>query len=146
MGVITHTCPDEYEVDDTWTQAKPIRPGVAQIHSFDSDPQYYAADKDFVWFEVLPVHVASGRPITFSAVVTGPAVRMELYDSSGAALNVTGGESLSWTPTAVGRYYLCVQPEDGNLAFGCANVAGYRLLLEMAEVKYIYLPLVSRNY
>ena len=146
MGVITHTCPDAYEVDDTWEQAKPIQPGVAQDHSFDSDPQYYAADKDFVWFEVSPVHVLTARPITFSAQITGPQVRMELYDSKGDYLNVAGSDRLSWTPTASGRYYLGIQPEDGTIAFGCVNVTGYRLLLEMDVVRYLYLPLVSRNH
>jgi len=146
MGVITHTCPDAYEVDDTWEQAKPIEPGVTQDHSFDSDPQYYAADKDFVWFEVSPVHVLTGRPLTFSAQITGPQVRMELYDSNGDYLNVAGSDRLSWKPAASGRYYLGIQPEDGTIAFGCANVAGYRLRLEMDVVRYLYLPLVSRNH
>ena len=51
-GVIDHACPDNHEVDDTWEQAQLLEPNMWQVHSFDSDPEYYAADKDFVWFDV----------------------------------------------------------------------------------------------
>jgi hypothetical protein len=62
MGVISHACPDDYETDDTWQQVQQLMDaGIVQVHSFDSDPQRYAADKDFVWFDV-----SAGRTITFT--------------------------------------------------------------------------------
>jgi len=141
-GVITHTCPDAYEVDDTWQQAHAIEEGVGQVHSFDSDPTLYAADKDFVWFDV-----SGGRTVTFTiAPVTNTQTLMELHDEHGAVLNMTGTTQLVWTPTAGGHYYLSVRPEDGTASFGCADAAGYRLLLEMQEINILYLPMITRNF
>jgi hypothetical protein len=43
-GIITHTCPDSNERDDTWQEARAIEDGMAQVRSFDSDSTCYAAD------------------------------------------------------------------------------------------------------
>jgi hypothetical protein len=139
-GVINHDCPDTYETDDTWQQAKPIT-GVVQVHSFDSDPQLYAADKDFVGFDV-----SAGRTITFTIVaITNTQTLLELWDEHGAALNVTGTIQLVWTPATAGRYYLSVSPL--TTTWGCAYEVGYNLLLtEMAPARGIYLPIIMRNY
>jgi len=140
MGIITHTCRDAYEVDDTWQQARPIEPGVVQVHSFDSNPASYAADKDFVWFDV-----EQQGTITFTTtVVTNTSTLLELYDSQGAGLGITGTTRLKWTAPTTGRYYLGVSPLANT--FGCANTVGYNLLAETPQVRTIYLPLVARNF
>ena len=140
MGVITHTCPDAYEVDDTWQQACRIEPGVVQVHSFDSDPVSYAVDKDFVWFDLQAQHT-----ITFTIpLVTNTLTLLELYDAHGAGLDVTGTTRLVWTALTAGRYYLGVSPQMNT--YGCADAAGYQLLAETPAVRVIYLPLVVRNF
>ena len=137
-GVISHTCPDAYEADDTWQQARAIESGVVQVHSFDSDPTYYAADKDFVSFELK-----ADRTITFTVTpVGGTSTLLELYNANGEALNVQGTTQLVWTPSSGGQYYLSVSPQ--NSVFGCA--AGYNLLAEVEPIRYIYLPVVLRSY
>jgi uncharacterized repeat protein (TIGR01451 family) len=139
MGVITHTCPDAYEVDDTWQQAGRIEPGVVQVHSFDSDPVSYAIDKDFVWVDLRAQHT-----ITFTVpLITNTLTLMELYDADGAGLDVTGTTRLIWTAAKAGRYYLGVSSQMD--IYGCADEAGYHLLAETPAAGVIYLPLVARN-
>jgi hypothetical protein len=139
-GIISHTCPDTFELDDTWEQAGSIESGVAQIHSFDSNPYVYAADKDFVWFDGL-----AGRPVSFSVVLlTNTQTLLELYDANGAALNVTGTLDLVWTPPSNGRYYLSASPLNPTY-FGCADEAGYQLLMEMPGAT-IYLPVILKSF
>ena len=137
-GVISHICMDGYEVDDTWELAMPIADGETQIHSFDSDPVRYAADKDFVSFELW-----AGRTITFTTLVTNTVTLMEIYDHEGYALDVFGSDQLVWTPTESGIYFLGLSPQTD--AFGCADQVGYRLYAEMMPRWYIYLPLILRN-
>jgi hypothetical protein len=138
-GIISHTCADAYEIDDSWEHAQPITK-VMQTHSFDSDPQTYAADKDYVSFDV-----SAGRTITFSVtVVTGTQTLLELFSEGGAALDVTGTTQLVWTPQNYRHYYLSVTPQRGTSAFGCINEAGYRLQLEMQDIAILYLPVVIR--
>jgi hypothetical protein len=142
-GVISHTCPDEYEPDDTWQQltTATIQAGVAQVHSFDSDPQEYAADKDFVRFDV-----PAGRAVVFRiAPVTNTQTLMELYNERGASLFVTGTARLMWIPDTNGSYYLSVSPSGGITSFGCADAVGYNLLMETSEASFTYLPAVTRN-
>jgi hypothetical protein len=140
MGVITHTCPDAYEVDDTWQQASRIEPGVVQVHSFDSDPVSYAIDKDFVWFDLQAQYT-----ITFTVpLITNTLTLLELYDAHGAGLDVTGTTRLIWTAATAGRYYLGVSSQMD--IYGCADTAGYQLLAETPAVRVIYLPLVARNF
>jgi len=139
-GLIMHTCPDAYETDDTWQQAHAIEVGDVQVHSFDSDPEHYAADKDFVQFDTL-----TREFIVFVVTpVTNTQTLMELYDEHGAALVVTGTTQLVWTPTTSGRYYLSVSPQDGAASFGCADTVGYNLSMETLETNSLYLPLVTR--
>jgi hypothetical protein len=139
MGVITHTCPDAYEVDDTWQQASLIEPGVVQVHSFDSDPVSYAIDKDYVWFDLQAQHT-----ITFTVpLITNTLTLMELYDANGAGLDVTGTTRLIWTAATAGRYYLGVSSQRD--IYGCADEAGYHLLAETPVAGVIYLPLVARD-
>jgi hypothetical protein len=139
-GVITHTCPDAFELDDAWEQAKPIEPGVAQAHSFDSDPVYYAADKDFVSFDLK-----RRQYITFTVgPVTNTETLLELWDGSGAALNVTGTYELAWQADTAGRYYLSAGPL--TTTFGCAEEVGYVLQAERSYMGTIYLPVAMRSY
>ncbi len=145
-GVISHTCPDAYEVDDTWQGANPIEPGQGQIHSFDSNPWFYAADKDFVRFEL-----AVTRTVTFTAGVVGSSlvlsdgVRFELYDGDGNPLEVSGVGQLVWTAGAQRRYYLSASPR--HMSFGCADEpgAGYFLLMRLSPQNATYLPVVLRQ-
>jgi len=143
-GVISHTCRDDYELDDTRQQLRPvnaIQPGAAQVHSFDSNPVLYAADKDLVWFDV-----PDARIVIFTvAPVTNTQTLLELYDAGGEALGVTGTTRLVRAFTSGGRYYLSVTPQGGVTSFGCADVAGYNLSMEMTEAQTIYVPLVMRD-
>jgi uncharacterized repeat protein (TIGR01451 family) len=144
VGVIEHSCPDDYEIDDTWqmlTEAHVIEPGIVQVHSFDSDPTMYAADKDFAWFDVL-----GPQAVKFvAAPLSNTETLMELYDEQGSALGVTGTNQLAWISASSGRYYLSVSPQAGSTSFGCADEAGYNLMMETADVHTIYLPMVRRD-
>jgi uncharacterized repeat protein (TIGR01451 family) len=145
MGVINHTCPDDYETDDTLEQAGRIEVDEVQVHSFDSDTGHYAADKDSVWFDV-----SAGRTITFTVTpINNTPTLLELYDEPWAVLPiVTGTTQLVWTPDSDGRYYLSMSPLTAT--FGCADAVGYNLSLEeMAEMSpegAIYLPIIMRDY
>jgi hypothetical protein len=140
-GVIQHSCPDVYEADDTWQQAMAIEAGVPQVHSFDSDPAHYAADKDFVWFELF-----GGQTITFTVTpVAGTPTLLELYDARGTALNVSSTTSqLVWVAPRSGRYHLGVSPR--TTSFGCSDQVGYNLYTEVATVWVIHVPLIRREY
>jgi uncharacterized repeat protein (TIGR01451 family) len=142
-GVITHTCPDAFETDDTWTAAAAIEPGLPQVHSFDSDPVMYVPDKDFVWFDVEPLHVRHAMPISFTVThLTNTVTLMTLYDPQGNVMDVTGTTELMWVPAQPGRYYLSVSPQTSS--FGCVDAAGYRLLAHIPSVQSMYLPIILR--
>ena len=144
-GVITHTCSDAYEVDDTWWQASPIQTGEVQVHSFDSDPEQYVPDKDFVWLDM-----SVGETVTFTMLaVTNTQTLMELYGTQGGAVYhghsgdpVTGTQQLVWKSTATGRYHLGVVPL--STTFGCTRTVGYRLAMELLPLRDLYLPLIVR--
>jgi hypothetical protein len=139
-GVIEHTCPDEFEIDDKWDEAHPIAAGVLQTHSFDSNPAGFAADKDFVWF-----NARAGRTVTFTvAPVVNTETLIELYNKVGDALNVTGTTELVWTPDTDGRHFLSVGPL--TTTFGCVNEVGYGLLMDTLPVFDIFLPLVGKGF
>jgi hypothetical protein len=140
-GIISHTCPDAYEIDDTREQARPIETGVLQVHSFDSEPVVnYAADKDFVWFDL-----EARQTVTFAiTALTDTLTLLELYDGYGSVLNITGTTQLTWTATAAGHYYLSISPLTTD-TFGCSYEVGYNLLAEMSPVRVIYLPLIVRE-
>jgi hypothetical protein len=139
-GVINHVCPDAYEVDDTWSQAYPIQTGVLQTHSFDSNPAVFAADKDLVSFDL-----ASGETVIFTVeTLTNTQTLLELYDAQGLALDVTGSTALNWTATNPGQYFLSVSPINQS-DFGCSDVAGYDLLMEIQRQQFgIMLPLLMK--
>jgi len=143
-GDIEHVCRDDYEIDDSWDQLgsnNVIQPGLVQIHSFDSDPALYAADKDFVWFDV-----PDRKAVSFTiAPVTNTQTLMELYDERGLYLPVTGTTRLVWTFTTGGRYYMSVIPQNHVTSFGCAEDAGYNLTMEMRDGYMIYVPVIARN-
>jgi uncharacterized repeat protein (TIGR01451 family) len=143
-GVITHTCQDAYEIDDTWWQAKPIEDGISQVHSFDSDPLRYAADKDWMWFDIQP-----GRTITFTVPsITNTQTLLELYhDPEDAPDAQSTDPRLVWTAPYGGRYYLSVSPshDPPQVSFGCADTVGYKLLAELEPRWYLYLPIVTRQ-
>jgi uncharacterized repeat protein (TIGR01451 family) len=137
-GIINHVCMDDYEVDDTWELAMPIADGETQVHSFDSDSVRYAADKDFMSFELR-----AGRTITFTASTTNTVTLLELYDREGYALDVSGTDQLVWTASEPGTYILSVSPQAG--AFGCSDEAGYKLHAQKLPRWYLHLPTIMRN-
>jgi len=147
LGIITHACRDSYEVDDTWEQAMPIVGGSVQVHSFDSDPLTWTADKDFVWFELW-----SGQAITFTVPsITNTQTLLELYDQNGDPIpGMQGSDVLVWTAPAHGRYYLSVSPQV--ITYGCTeadagsedDIVSYALLAEVEPIWSLYLPIVMR--
>jgi uncharacterized repeat protein (TIGR01451 family) len=149
LGVIYHSCPDASEPDDTWqmaiTRPVTITAGVVQVHSFDSDPGNYAADKDFVGFDV-----SANKTITFSVgPVTNTQTLLELYDEVGNPLSVTGTTQLIWKPESSGHYLLSVSPQVGVLTYAdcVSSEAGYHLLLSQ-EIGPgpLVLPIILKDY
>ncbi len=136
-GVIYHLCPDTYEVDDTWEQAKAIVPGGLQVHSFDSNPLIYSADKDILGFDVNANDV-----VTFTVSVTNTQTLLELFDENGNSLDITGTTQIVWEVPEAGHYYLSVSPVVQT--FGCSDVVGYQLGMEISVPPGIYLPLITR--
>ncbi|MFN2289643.1 MAG: SdrD B-like domain-containing protein [Anaerolineae bacterium] len=139
-GVIKHECPDDYEVDDTWQDAKPLDLGVAQVHSFDSDPLLYAADKDFVSLDL----VAGERVRVQVTTLTNTLTLLELYDGQGHLLDSTAETQLSWKPAEDATYIVGISPLTST--FGCAADVGYRIIADIPEIMTIYLPLATKNY
>ncbi len=137
LGVINHMCPDTYEIDDTWQSAVPIVSGIPQIHSFDSNPAIYAADKDLVSFAAF-----TGDTVTFTTQLTNTQVLLELYDANGYALDVSGVNQLSWNVTKPATYFLSLSPLSGD--YGCSDVAGYSLTLDFQPIPKVYLPMIMR--
>jgi hypothetical protein len=146
LGEIDHACADSFEIDDTWQEAGPIVPGIKQVHSFDSDPLLYAADKDFVSFDM-----PANSTITFNiATMTNTDTLMEIYDDQGAALGVSGSDELVWSNPTSGRYYLSVSPPPTANNFGCIDKEGfeevsYELLAELVTIPNIYIPVVFKD-
>ena len=138
QGVISHICPDIYEVDDTWEQAREIVPGELQLHSFDSNPLIYSADKDVLSFDVSAYDV-----VTFTVVtVTDTQTLLELFDEDGIALNITGTTQIVWRVPESGHYNLSVSPMGQT--FGCSDVAGYILRMDRYILPKFFLPLITR--
>jgi uncharacterized repeat protein (TIGR01451 family) len=136
-GVIYHLCPDTFEVDDTWEQARAIIPGELQLHSFDSNPLIYSADKDVVGFDVNANDV-----VTFTVAVTNTQTLLELFDANGNSLDITGTTQIVWEVPAAGHYYLSVSPMVQT--FGCSDVVGYQLRMDKSVLPRIYLPIITR--
>jgi len=138
QGVISHMCPDAYEVDDSWELAQPILPGVLQVHSFDSNPALYAADKDVVAFTVY-----GGDVVTFTVTtLTNTNTLLELFDKYGNALNITGTTQIVWEVPFAGTYILSVAPQTQN--YGCVYTAGYELLMELHQPIRFIIPLLYK--
>ncbi|MGB3716840.1 MAG: SdrD B-like domain-containing protein [Candidatus Promineifilaceae bacterium] len=136
LGEINHSCPDSYEIDDTWQSAGTLFSGVPQVHSFDSDPSLYAADKDFAWFELPPQ-----GDIVVSVTPLSSTTYLELYDEHGNSLGLTGIDQFSWIDAPTGLYYLGISPMTPT--FGCTNEAGYTLEADITPLYKVYLPIIS---
>ena len=136
-GIIYHLCPDPFEVDDTWEQARSIVPGELQLHSFDSNPLIYSADKDVVGFDVF-----SNDVITVTVAVTNTQTLLELYDENGNALDITGTTQIIWRVPEAGHYYLSVAPLVET--FGCSDAVGYQVRMDKSVLPRIFLPLINR--
>ncbi|RPI81509.1 MAG: DUF11 domain-containing protein [Chloroflexi bacterium] len=147
-GEITHICADDFEIDDEWwstdvnTANNQILAGVEQSHSFDSNPQLYAADKDHLWFEIL-----KGDTVNFTTTSKDGVIPfLELLDQKGDRIGVHGQDSLQWTATENGTYYLQVSPsgDEGTMSWGCYDIAGYDLLMTVNELLRLFLPLITQ--
>jgi hypothetical protein len=137
-GVISHMCPDAFEVDDSWELAQPILPGVLQVHSFDSNPALYAADKDVVAFTVY-----GGDVVTFTVTtLTNTSTLLELFDQHGNALNITGTTQIVWEVPFAGTYILSVGPQTQD--YGCVTTAGYELLMELHQPIRFVIPILYK--
>ena len=135
LGKIVHSCPDTYEIDDTWQQAKDIEAGVSQIHWFDSNPVLSAADKDYVSFDLK-----SGQEITFTVTSTDTEVILEVYDDTGNYTGLSGTDSLKLEDLQAGQYFLSASPI--NQVWGCKNETGYELLAEKSVQNIVYVPII----
>jgi hypothetical protein len=143
-GEINHFCPDAYETDDTWQEALAVADGDVQVHSFDSNPALYAADKDFV-----SVDLAAGQTVTFTiTAASNTETLLELYDENGDAMDVDDLTDLSWTAETAGHYYASVSPLN-SMNFGCTNTVSYELTVavsgEVPSPPMIFLPFVSKG-
>jgi len=138
LGVISHLCPDIYELDDTWEQGRAIVPGELQLHSFDSNPLIYSADKDVLGFDVSAQDV-----VTFTVVtVTNTQTLLELFDENGNALDITGTTQIVWQVPGAGHYSLSVSPMMQT--FGCSDVVGYQLRMDRSVQPRIYIPIIIK--
>jgi hypothetical protein len=139
LGVINHMCPDAYEVDDTWMTAAPVADGQTYIHSFDSDPVLYAADKDYMSFSLLPL-----QSITFTVTtVTNTLTMLEAYDAQGHSLGLTGTDELALLDMPGGTYYVSVSPLNST-NYGCANEVGYEIAVDFSPRSVQYVPFVIK--
>jgi hypothetical protein len=132
---------DDFEIDDTWTSAVPIASGETQLHSFDSDPTLWAADKDFVSFELR-----TNQAITFTVTsITGTSALLELYDNRGIATGLSGVDQLVFDPgLGGGHFYLSATPVSE--VFGCTDIAGFNLTAELKPIWQIFSPIVVLNF
>ena len=137
QGVINHFCPDSFEVDDSWYLASQAEIGQLQLHSFDSNPALYAADKDFMWVDLFPNQV-----VTFTVnAVQGTPVMMELYGGKGQYLGESLDSQWVWKAPAAGRYFLGLSPHD-SMDFGCADTVGYELLVTTTAQRFSFIPII----
>ncbi|MCL7451808.1 MAG: hypothetical protein M8467_02040 [Anaerolineae bacterium] len=120
--------------------AKPLELGVAQVHSFDSNPAVYAADKDFLSLDLT----AGERVMVRVTSLTNTLTLLELYDGQGHLLSPVGETQLSWKPTEDATYIVGISPLTST--FGCAADVGYVVVAEIPEIRTVYLPLTMRNY
>ncbi|MGD8854940.1 MAG: SdrD B-like domain-containing protein, partial [Chloroflexota bacterium] len=139
LGIITHTCPDAYEVDDTWEMAPIVQDDEVQVHSFDSDPILWAADKDYVGFTMLP-----HQSITFTiSAVTNTQTYMEAFDYQGRSLGLTGTDQLALLDMEIGRYYISVSPLNAS-GYGCAGEVGYEITVDKSPRWALNLPIIVK--
>jgi uncharacterized repeat protein (TIGR01451 family) len=137
-GVIVHSCQDSYEIDDTWQQASPIQSGVPQLHSFDSNPLVYAADKDFVWFDI-----GAFDTVTFTVTSdTGTGTNLEIFDDEGISTGETGTNELVFGDVPAGRYYLGVSPT--SMEYGCIGEVDYTLTADREPLLTTYLSIILK--
>ncbi len=146
-------CPDAYEPDNVWTQAKTLAVGAAaQRHSV-----HQAADVDFVKFLA-----AAGESYTVRAFNLGgrPAndTTLTLYGTDGTtqiAFNdehhdeELGASRLEWQAPASGVYFVKVAQFDPS-AGGCALIYDLEVIRgtptpTVAPRSPLYLPLITQS-
>ena len=99
---------DEYEDDDSITQAKPILVGDVQHHMFDS-----SSDEDWLYFEA-----SAGRKYIIEIIDSDVTVSISIYDANENIL-ATFKDKLEWICEKDGIYYIKLSPvflvgEGGN--------------------------------
>lgn len=136
---IIHMCPDAYEVDDHWQTAAVVDHGDVQVHSFDSNPIVYAADKDYLGFTLK-----ANQTITITiTVMTNTLTALEAFDEHGQSMGLNGADQLAFTTPTAGQFYVSVSPQSAD-AFGCANEVGYEVSVEKSPRWDIYVPVVAK--
>jgi hypothetical protein len=139
LGIIKHSCPDAYETDDTWQTAFMVDDGDIQVHSFDSDPILWAADKDYVGFTLLPYQSIT---FTISATVNTDTF-LEAFDHLGNSLGITGTDQLVLTNMRQGHYYVSISPLNAS-GYGCASTVGYEVTVDKSPRWVISVPVIHR--
>lgn len=139
LGIIMHSCPDAYEVDDTWQTAFMVEDGDVQVHSFDSDPILWAADKDYMGFMLLP-----HQTITFTiSATTNTDTFIEAFDHHGNSLGVTGTNLLVLSDMRQGHYYISVSPLNAS-GYGCAGEVGYEITVDKSPRWAMNVPVILK--
>jgi hypothetical protein len=111
---------------------------VAQVHSFDSDPSLFAADKDWLSFELQ-----AGQIVTMTIIqLTNTLTLLELYDGEGGLLTMTEASQLVWQAPVQDHYVAAVSPL--TTTFGCSDAVGYVLMGTRESRHSLYLPVLLR--
>ena len=139
VGEAPPTCPDAYEPNEDFADAKPIAPGVA-IQAYICS----ATDND--WFKF---NVAAGQQITVDLTNLPQDYDLALYDPSNTQVGESAGggtadEYIEHTASSTGAYRVYVHGYGGN--FDTANP--YTLLVQLdgaPPAHKIYLPVVLKR-
>ncbi len=165
-GAIVHACPDAYDAipshDDLQANASTLTAGPSQLHNFDGNTLLGVADKDWARFQVVQDGVYTLATTIPNGQTTDTFIK--LFDANGSpvlsggapvennnAAGLGAGSRIVWTApsTASGWYYLSIYP-TGTAATTYANCAGvvvsYTLSLQSKEPKFIFLPLITKDY
>ncbi len=157
-GVINHVCPDAYDspppqYDDLQATAKSLVVDTLQQHNFDGNTNNGIPDKDWVKFGVVRTGV-----YTLTTSNLGPVADtvIELYDADNHLVaknddyTSTFASQIVWTAptTAEGWYYLSIYNNTNSPATptNCATVISYTLSLQSKEPRFIFMPLITREY
>lgn len=141
-------CPDQYEPDNSFSQAKPILPnGAAQRHTFDP-----VGDQDWKRFQAT-----AGRTYTATTfnLLLDTDTTLRLYEPDGVTVVVSNDDyqgspeplasQIVWTAPADGQYYLRIRD-----FYGRGDCLGYdiNLIDDMTPVAGFgpWVPMLLKRY